>query len=158
MGLKIISNCYIHNLPFSGEPVAITLGVENTNYMSRKTEEEYEKLVRKISYEKTEYLRTDLWDELEINGNKTKAVKNFKYLGSILKDNGSSDGEIEKKRISETRKVISMLNSILFSKNILRETKKLIYKTTVKCILTYGAETCTSKQKHENALLATEMD
>jgi hypothetical protein len=39
--------------------------------------------------------------KLEINRNKLRTVKNFKYLGEVLKDNGSSNDEIEK-RISET--------------------------------------------------------
>jgi hypothetical protein len=78
-------------------------------------------------------------------------------LGSIIQDNGSSDQETEK-RISETRRVIIMLNSILWSRNILHGTKLTVYKTIVKSILTYGAETWTVKQKHRNKLLATEMD
>jgi hypothetical protein len=32
--------------------------------------------------------------------------------------------------------------------------KKLIYRTTVKSILTYGAETWTLKQRHKNKLLS----
>jgi hypothetical protein len=51
-----------------------------------------------------------------------------------------------------------MHNSILWSRNILQETKKLIYKTIVESILTYRAETSTLKQKLKNKLLATEMD
>jgi pullulanase/glycogen debranching enzyme len=78
-------------------------------------------------------------------------------LGSIVQDNGSSDLEIEKS-ISETRRVISMLNSILWSRNILHGTKLTVYNATVKSTLTYGAETWTVKQKHRNKLLATEMD
>jgi hypothetical protein len=62
------------------------------------------------------------------------------------------------KRISETRRVISMLNSVLWSRNILHGTKLTVYNAVVKSILTYGAETWTVKQKHRNKLLATEMD
>jgi hypothetical protein len=78
-------------------------------------------------------------------------------MGSIVQDNGSSDLEIEK-RISETRSVISMINSILWSRNILHGTKLTVYNATVKSILTYGVETWTVKQKHRNKLLAAEMD
>jgi hypothetical protein len=72
-------------------------------------------------------------------------------LRSIIQENGSSDPEIEK-RISETRKVISMLNSVLWTRNILQPTKLLIYKLMVKRILTYGAETWSIKRKHINGL------
>jgi hypothetical protein len=51
-----------------------------------------------------------------------------------------------------------MLNSVLWSRNILHGKKLTVYNATVKSILTYGAETWTVKQKHRNKLLATEMD
>jgi hypothetical protein len=60
----------------------------------------------KINYGKTEYLGTDHTEDLQVNGHIIPTVKQFKYLGSIVQDNGSSDLEIEK-RISETRRVIS---------------------------------------------------
>jgi hypothetical protein len=69
-------------------------------------EEEYEKWGLKINNGKTEYLGTDHTEDLQVNGYIIPIVKQFKYLGSIVQDNGSSDLEIEK-RISETRRVIS---------------------------------------------------
>jgi hypothetical protein len=51
-----------------------------------------------------------------------------------------------------------MLNSILWSRNILHGTKLTVYNAIVTSILTYGAETWTVKQKHRNKLLATEID
>jgi hypothetical protein len=62
-----------------------------------------------------------------------------------------------KKRISKTRRV-SMLNSVLWNRNVLHSTKLLIYKSIVKSILTYGAETWSIKWKHRHKLLAIEMD
>jgi hypothetical protein len=78
-------------------------------------------------------------------------------LGSVVQENGSTDLEIEK-RISETRRVISLLNSVLLNRNILHSTKLLICKSTVKNTLTHGAETWSIKQKHRHKLLATEKD
>jgi hypothetical protein len=66
-------------------------------------------------------------------------LKRFKCLESIVQNNGSSDSETEK-RISKI-KVISMPNSTLRRKNVLRETKKLIYKTILKSMLAYEADT-----------------
>lgn len=60
-------------------------------------------------------------------------------MESIVQNNGSSDSETEK-RISKI-KVISMPNSTLRRKNVLRETKKLIYKTILKSMLAYEADT-----------------
>jgi hypothetical protein len=56
-----------------------------------------------------EKLGKDNTEKLQVNRNIIPTVKQFKYLGSIVQDNGSYDLEIEK-RISETRRVISMLN------------------------------------------------
>jgi hypothetical protein len=65
-----------------------------------------------------------------------KAVNKFKYLESILEATGATTLETVK-RISEGRRVIGMLNSVLWSKIILHKTKKLMYQS----ILLYGAET-----------------
>jgi hypothetical protein len=50
-----------------------------------------------------------------------------------------------------------MLISVLCNRNILHSTKLLIYKSIVKSILTYGAETWSIKWKHRHKLLGTEM-
>jgi hypothetical protein len=67
------------------------------------------------------------------------------YLGSILEATGATTLEIEK-RISEARRVIGMLNSVLWSKTILHKTKKLMYQALVQSILLYAAETWTLNQ------------
>jgi hypothetical protein len=52
-----------------------------------------------------------------------KAVNKFKYLGSILEATGATTLQTDK-RLSEGRRVIGMLNSVLWSKTILHKTKK----------------------------------
>jgi hypothetical protein len=100
----------------------------------RKLEEECEKWGLKINYGKTEYLVTHHLEELQIDGNTIPAVKLFTYLRSVVQENGSSDLEIGK-RISEIRRVISMPNSVLWNRNILHSTNRLIYKSIVKSSL-----------------------
>jgi hypothetical protein len=48
--------------------------------------------------EKLNIFFPDHTEELQVNRNIIPAVKEFKYLGSIVQDNGSSDLEIEKKK------------------------------------------------------------
>jgi hypothetical protein len=74
--------------------IVVTRGVEDANYIGRKLEEEYEKWGLKINYGKTQYLDKDHSKELQINGNTIPIVKQFKYFGSIVQENGSSDLEI----------------------------------------------------------------
>jgi hypothetical protein len=78
-----------------------------------------------------EYLGTDHSEELQIKRNIIPTGELFKHLGPIVQENGSSDFEIEK-RISETRRIISMLNSVLWNGNILHLTKLLIYEINSK--------------------------
>jgi hypothetical protein len=96
-------------------------------------------------------------DDLYIEGHKIKKVNNFCYLGSILKQNVTSNVEIEK-RINNGRKVIVKLNSLLWSSNILGKTKTLIYKSIGESIMLYGSETWTLNGRQQSKLLATEME
>jgi hypothetical protein len=141
MGLKIGNGCNIHNLLFADNQVVIMLGVQGANYMGTKIEEEYEKWGLKIDYGEMEYLSKNPLDELDINGNKIKTVEN-KYLGSALQDNGSSHIDIEK-RISKTN--ILVCSNQLYGTETFYWKKRNQYKTTVKSILAYGAETSTLK-------------
>jgi hypothetical protein len=54
-----------------------------------------------------EYLGTDHSDELKINGNTIPTVKRFKYLGSVVQENGSSHLEIEKKGLVKQEELLA---------------------------------------------------
>jgi hypothetical protein len=94
------------------------------------------------SFGKTEYLTLDPGAGIVTETGQIKAVNKFKYLRSILEATGTTILEIEK-IISEGRRVIGMLNSVLWSKTVLHKTKKLVYQALVQSILLYGAETWT---------------
>ena len=51
-----------------------------------------------------------------------------------------------------------MLNSVLWSKNIINRTKLLIYKPILESIVLYGSEVWAMNQQHANRLTAVEMD
>jgi hypothetical protein len=57
MGLKIEGNCYVHDLLFIYDQVAITRGGDDANYIGRKLEEDYEKWG--LNYKKMVHLGTD---------------------------------------------------------------------------------------------------
>jgi hypothetical protein len=102
-------------------------------------------------------LTLDLGAGIVTETGQIKAINKFKYLGFILEATGTTTLEIEK-RISERRRVIGMLNSVLWSKTILHKTKKLMYQALVQSILLYGAETWILNMQQANKLLAIEMD
>jgi hypothetical protein len=111
----------------------------------------------RINFGKTEYLTLDPEAAIMTETGQIKAVNKFKYLGSILEATSATTLEIQK-RISMGRRVIGMLNSVLWSKTILHKTKKFMYQTLVQSILLYGAETWALNTQQANKLLANEMD
>jgi hypothetical protein len=137
--------------------VIIAEDTENSEYMLRKLVEEYMKWGLQIIFGKTEYLTLDTGAGIVTETGQIRSVNKFKYLGSILEATGATTLEIEK-RISEGRKVIGMLNAVLWSKTVLHKTKKLMYQALVQSILLYGAETWSLNTKQANKLLATETE
>ena len=51
-----------------------------------------------------------------------------------------------------------MLNSVLWSKNTVNNTKRIIYNSLVQSVMLYGVETWALDRPHANKLLAAEMD
>jgi hypothetical protein len=101
----------------------IAQDIEDAEYMFRKMVEQYMKWGLQINVAKTEYLTQDLGAGIVTETGQIKAVNKFKCLGSILEATGVTTLEIGQ-IISEGRRVIDMLNSVLWSKNILHKTKK----------------------------------
>ena len=69
-------------------------------------------------------------------------------MGSILEADGRSSAEIKKNK--HRRKIIGILNSVHWSKNILNNTKRIIYNSLVESVMLYGAETWTLDRPHAN--------
>jgi hypothetical protein len=92
--------------------VIIAQDTEHAEYILRKLVEEYVKWGLQIHFGKNEYLTLDPGAVIVTETGHIKAVNKFKYLGFILEATGATTLEMEK-RISEGRRVIGMLNSVL---------------------------------------------
>lgn len=90
-----------------------------------------------------------------IEGQKVEQVKRFKYLGSIISDDGRCDAEI-KARIGIAKDVFSKRKELLTQK-MSRSVKKKIVKTVVWSAALYGAETWTLRKDDMRRLNALEM-
>jgi hypothetical protein len=133
MGLAINQDYHLCNLLFADDQVIIAQDTEDAEYMLKKLVEEYMKWGLQINFGKTECLTPDPGAGIVAETGQIKTVNEFKYLGSILEATGATSLEIEK-IISEGRRVIGMLNSVLWSKTILHKTKKLTYQALVQSI------------------------
>ena len=80
----------------------------------------------------------------------------FKYLGVMIRKEGTSNEEIDNK-IVQGRKAIGKLNSVLWNDKITIKTKQMNFPTIVQSIITYGSETWEVNKRNENRLKAVEM-
>jgi hypothetical protein len=92
--------------------------------MLRKLIEEYMKCGLQIYFGRTKYLTLGLGAGIVTETGQIKTFNKLKCLGSILESTGATTLEIEK-RISDGRRVIGMLNSVLWSKISFTEPKGL---------------------------------
>ena len=141
MGISI-DEYKLSNLLFADDQVIIAEDHDDISYMLRNLDVEYRKWGLDISYDKTKYMVAG-GDKEEQNIHTEKGdiqtTNNFKYLGTTITKDGKSDTDIKTKTV-QGRKIINKLNSIWWSNEITKNTKKKIYSTIVEPIITYGCE------------------
>lgn len=158
MGLRV-GDEILYSLYFADDQVVVAEDEDDLGYMIRKLQEEYEKAGLTMNMSKCEYLLvgSNKCDNLPLESGIIKGVDQCKYLGVVLNKQANSNDEI-RERITKGRKAIGALNSLLWEKEIRRETKKRIYKSIVESVMIYGAEVWDVSKKNKQKLLATEMD
>lgn len=163
MGTPLDEETTLYTLSFADDQIVIAQDVDDLNYMTRKLVEEYAKWGLEVNIQKTQYLcigggRQSSDPDLTLSSSQSiKQCKAYKYLGLRISEDGVLDESI-RERNTLGRRAISMLNGVLWDKNISKENKKRIYNTIVKSIVTYSSEVWPIKAKTEKMLMATEMD
>ena len=112
----------------------------------------------KISRRKTEYLGCNEHQDADIHlqGETVKRVNTFTYLGSTLAKDGELDEEV-------THRVQSMWNNwkrvsgVLCDRIMNVKIKGKVYRTVVRSVLMYGAETWALTKAQENKLEVADM-
>jgi hypothetical protein len=89
--------------------------------------------------------------DLEVEGKLFTGVSSFKYLGNMI-NNGDRNDNFVKERIQAGNRAYFANLSTLKSKIISRAAKIQVYKTLIRPVATYGAETWTLTVTEENAL------
>ncbi|XP_008481209.1 uncharacterized protein LOC103517940 [Diaphorina citri] len=97
----------------------------------------------KINMSKTEILVCTKDPEtvnIVVNNEHIKQIKSFKYLGSIITEDGKSNQDINQ-RIAQAKAAFMKKRSLFCSNNINLNLRKQLIKTLVWSIALYGSET-----------------
>jgi len=86
--------------------------------------------------------------ETELMGKKYERVESFKYLGAMITSLNDIETEI-KSKIAVGNKCYYALGTILKRRSISQSIKICLYKTIIRPVVTYGAETWTVTSKME---------
>lgn len=159
MGIELNNDTHLYTLHFADDQVAVAQDKEDLEFMARRLFKAYEEWGLSVNCSKTKYMCIGgEGTDLEIDDNTiVKSCSDYTYLGTKINQSGRTEEEILE-RIVKGKKVIGCLNSLLWSTNISKERKHLLYNTIFKSILLYGCETWQINKTLERKLLALEMD
>ena len=110
-----------------------------------KVKEESEKVGLKLNIEKTKIMASSPITSWEVDGETLETVSDFIFLGSKITADGDSSREI-KRRLLLGRKVMTSLDSIFTSRNIILSTIVRLVKAMFFPMIRYGCESCTVKK------------
>ena len=110
-----------------------------------KVKEESEKVGLKLNIQKTKIIASGPITSWEIDGETVETVSDFIFLGSQITADGDCSHEI-KRCLLLGRKVMTNLDSILKSRDIILSTKVRLVKAMVFLAVMYGCESWTIKK------------
>ena len=121
-----------------------------------KVKEESEKVGLKLNIQKTKIMASGPITSWEINGETVETVSDFIFLGSKITADGDCSHEI-KRYFLLGRKVMTNLDSILKSKDIILLTKVHLVQAVVFPVVMYGCESWTVKKAERRIIDAFEL-
>ena len=98
-------------------------------------------------------------EELHImsgDGGELKQATSFKYLGSVISEEGGCDVEVRQRTKAAWAKW-RQVSGVILDKRIPLKLRVKIYKTVIRPVLLYGAEAWALRRKEEGVLERTEM-
>ena len=95
---------------------------------------------QKINVAKTEHLSTrENLLPIKLNGDELKNVDHFKYLGSVIDNDGTIDRDVDH-RVRAACSSWRKLTGVLYDRKIPLRLKAKIYEAIIRPALTYGSE------------------
>ena len=110
-----------------------------------KVKEESEQVSLKLNIQKTKMMASGPITSWEIDGETVETVADLSFLGSKITADGDCSHEI-KRRLLLGRKVMTNLDSIFKSRDIILPTKVRLVKAMVFPVVMYGCESWTVKK------------
>ena len=123
VGIKI-SGRNINNLRYVEGTTLMTESKEELKNLLIKVKEESEKVSLKLNIQKTKIMASSLIPSWQIDGETVETVTDFIFLGSKISADGDCTHEI-KRRLLLGRKVMTILDSILKSRDITLPTRSI---------------------------------
>ena len=153
-GIKIVGR-NINNLRYADDT---TLMAENEELKSllMKVKVESEKVGLKLNIQKTKIMASGPITSWQIDGETVETVSGFIFGGSKITTDGDCSHEI-KRRLLLGRKVMTNLDSILKSRDIILPTKVRLVKAMVFPVVMYGCESWTVKKAECRRIDASEL-
>ena len=121
-----------------------------------KMKEESKKAGLKLNVQKMKIMTLGLITSWQIDGETMETVAEFIFLGSKITADGDFSHEI-KRRLLPGRKVMTNLDSILKSRDIVLSTKVHLVKAMVFPVVMYGCESWTIKKVEQRRTDAFEL-
>ena len=110
-----------------------------------KVKEESEKIGLKLNIQKTKIMASSPITSWQIDGETVEIVSGFIFQGSKITEDGDCSHEI-KRHLLLGRKVMTNLDNILKSRDIILPTKVHLVKAMAFPVVRYGCESCTIKK------------
>ena len=151
-GIKIAGR-NINNLRDADDTTLMAESEEELKSLLMKEKVESEKVGLKLNIQKTKIMASGPITSWEIDG---ETVSDFIFLGSKITADGDCSHEI-KRRLLLGRKVMTNLDSIFKSRDIILPTKVRLVRAMVFPVVMYGCESWTVKKAERRRIDAFEL-
>ena len=95
--------------------------------------------------------------QLRLGAEVLEQVTEFKYLGSVVQEDGGMKNEINSNRIQSGWRNWRKCSGVLCDRKIPVKLKGKVYKTVIRSSMLYAVETCPTKEMDEKRLEVQEM-
>ena len=154
-GIKIAKR-NINNLRYPNDITLMAESEEEIKSLLMKVKEESAKVGLKLNIQKTKIMASGPITSWEIDGEPVETVSDFILGGSKITEDGDCSHEI-KRRLLLGRKVMTNLDSIFKSRDIILSTKVCLVKAMVFPVVMYGWESWTVKKAECRRIDALEL-